>query len=335
MTQANPPFPAYLVANTLAGVSASFTTMTDADLDPGDVTVRVQYASINFKDALAATGKGKIIRRFPCVGGIDASGVVESSTSERFKPGDAVIVHSYGFGVSHHGGYAARARAPADWVTRLPQGMDALQAVTLGVAGYTAALAIDLMELNGIDPGKGPILVNGATGGVASVSIDLLAQRGYRVAAVTGKPAEAEYLHTLGAAEVIASVDLPAGTKPLEPALWQGAVDSLGGAPLGALVRSVQRDGVVASIGNAAGLEFTTSVMPFILRGVRLIGVNSDNERAVRDRIWDRLGSDLRPRHLAQIARVVPWEELPAAIEAVANGKARGRTVVDVATARC
>jgi acrylyl-CoA reductase (NADPH) len=326
-------FPAYLVSSSPAGVTAAFITMADDQLDPGDVTVRVQYASVNFKDALAATGKGKIIRRFPCVGGIDASGVVESSSAQHFKPGDSVIVHSHGFGVSHHGGYAGRARAPAAWVNRLPPGMSALEAITLGVAGYTAALGIDLMELNGLAPAKGKVLVNGATGGVASISIDLLAQRGYQVVAVTGKPAEADYLRSLGASEVIASADLPAGTKPLEPALWQGAVDSLGGAPLAALTRSMQREGIIASIGNAAGLDFNGNVMPFILRGVRLIGVNSDNEPELRDRIWKRLGSDLRPRHLARIAHVVPFAQLPQAIEAVACGKARGRTVIDVESA--
>ncbi|MCM2251228.1 MAG: acryloyl-CoA reductase [Ramlibacter sp.] len=326
-------FPAYLISNSPSGVSAAFTDLSDADLDPGEVTVRVQYTSVNFKDALAATGKGKIIRRFPCVGGIDAAGVVEASGDPRFKPGDGVVVHSHGFGVSHHGGYAARARVPADWVNHLPPGMSALEAVTLGVAGYTAALAVDLMELNGLAPDKGRILVNGATGGVASVSIDLLAQRGYQVVAVTGKPSEAQYLRSLGASEVIASADLPAGAKPLEPALWQGAVDSLGGAPLGALIRSMQREGVVASIGNAAGLDFSTSVMPFILRGVRLIGVNSDNEPAQREHVWKRLGTDLRPRHLARIARVLPWAQLPAAIDAVAAGQARGRTVIDLGAA--
>jgi putative YhdH/YhfP family quinone oxidoreductase len=326
-------FPAYLVSSSPAGVSAGFITMSDEQLDPGEVAVRVQYASVNFKDALAATGKGKIIRRFPCVGGIDASGVVESSSTPRFQAGDNVIVHSHGFGVSHHGGYAARARAPAAWVNRLPSGMSTLEAITLGVAGYTAALGIDLMELNGLAPDKGKVLVNGATGGVASVSIDLLAQRGYHVVAVTGKPGEADYLRMLGASEVIGSADLPAGAKPLEPALWQGAVDSLGGAPLGSLVRTMQKDGVIAAIGNAAGLDFNGNVMPFILRGVRLVGVNSDNEPALRNRIWERLGSDLKPRHLERIAHVVPFAQLPQMIEAVVNGKARGRTVIDVGSA--
>ena len=176
--------------------------------------------------------------------------------------------------------------------------------------------------------------MNGATGGVASVSIDLLAQRGYQVVAVTGKPAEAEYLRALGASEVIASADLPAGTKPLEPALWQGAVDSLGGAPLGALTRSVQKDGVIASIGNAAGLDFSTSVMPFILRGVRLLGVNSDNEPEVRDRDLEAPGQRHAPKAPGPDRARDPWAELPAAIEAVANGKARGRTVIDIGAAR-
>jgi alcohol dehydrogenase len=184
-------FPAYLISETPQGVRAAFAQLAASDLDPGDVTVRVQYASINYKDALAATGKGRIIRRFPCVGGIDASGIVEASAVPHFKPGDAVIVHSHGFGVSHHGGYAQWARAPAAWVNQLPDGMTALDAITLGVAGYTAALGIDAMELNGLGPTKGKVLVNGATGGVASVSIDLLAQRGYEVVAVTSKPAQA------------------------------------------------------------------------------------------------------------------------------------------------
>jgi acrylyl-CoA reductase (NADPH) len=323
-------FRAYLISAADGGVSAAFSPLARRDLDPGDVTVRVQYASINYKDALAATGRGKIIRRFPCVGGIDASGVVEASDVPQLRPGDEVIVHSHGFGVSHHGGYAAWARAPAAWVNRLPAGMTTLEAITLGVAGYTAALGIDAMELNGLAQGRGRVLVNGATGGVASVGIDLLAQRGYEVVAVTSKPAEAPYLKLLGASEVIASADLPAGTKPLEPAMWQGAIDSLGGAPLAALTRSMRKDGVIASIGNAAGLEFTTTVMPFILRGVRLLGINSDNEPELRARIWQRLGTDLRPRHLAQIARVIAFEQLPQALDAVVNGHARGRTIVRI-----
>lgn len=322
-------FRAYLVTKQ-DRVSAAFAEMDESQLDAGDVDVRVEYASINYKDALAATGRMPVIRRFPCVGGIDATGTVTASRSPRFKPGDKVIVHSHGFGVSHHGGYSPVARAPADWVNRLPDGMDTLEAITIGVAGYTAALAVELMELNGLAPGKGKVLVNGASGGVASVAIDLLSQRGFEVVAATRKMNEREYLRGLGAAEVVDASTLPVGAKPLESATWQGAVDSLGGQALTGLTRTMQRDGVIASIGNALGVEFTTTVMPFILRGVRLIGVNSDNDPGLRDHLWQRLGSDLRPRHLAKIAQVHPFEDLPKMIDAVADGRIKGRTVIRV-----
>ena len=321
-------FQAYLIEGSPASTTARFAELTDRDFDAGDVTMRVAYASINFKDALAATGKGRIIRRFPCVGGIDAVGTVESSTDPRFAAGDTVIAQSHGFGVSQHGGYAQRARVPADWVTKVPDGLSPLQAITIGVAGYTAALAIDLCELNGLAPGRGKVLVNGATGGVGSIAIDVLAQRGYEVAAATRKAAEADYLRGLGAAEVVDPASLGAGDKPLEPARWQGAIDSLGGEPLSLLTRTMQKDGVIASIGNAAGLSFATSVMPFILRGVRLIGVNSDNDPELRSRIWQRLASDLKPRHLDAIGNVRPFGELPSLIDAVVEGRIRGRTVI-------
>lgn len=322
------PFKAYLIEGSPESVRAGFTELTEAQLDPGDVLVRLEHASVNYKDALAATGKGRIIRRFPCVGGIDASGVVEASDSPRLRKGDAVVVHSHGFGVSHHGGYAQWARVPADWVNRVPQPLTALDAVTIGVAGYTAALAVDLMELNGIAPARGKLLVNGATGGVASIAIDMLAQRGYEVVAVTGKPQQAAYLKELGAAEVIAAADLQTGSRPLESAQWQGAVDSLGGEPLAGIIRTTQKDGVIASIGNAAGVDFSSTVMPFILRGVRLIGVNSDNDVPTRERIWQRLATDLRPRHLARIRRIVPFDELTHVIDDVIAGRNRGRNVV-------
>jgi len=321
-------FQAYLIEGSPTDTSARFAALTERDLDPGEVTLRVAYASINYKDALAATGKGRIIRRFPCVGGIDAVGTVLASSDPRYAVGDTVIAHSHGFGVSQHGGYAQRARVPADWVNRLPEGMTALEAITLGVAGYTAALAIDLCELNGLAPGKGKVLVNGATGGVASIAIDLLAQRGFHVVAATRKLDEADYLRGLGAAEVVDAATLVVGDRPLESAVWQGAIDSLGGAPLAALTRTMLKDGVIASIGNAAGLAFTTSVMPFILRGTRLVGVNSDNDPVLRARIWQRLGTDLRPRHLAAVANVRPFAELPALIDAVVSRRIRGRTVI-------
>ena len=323
-------FRAYLISQQDRQVCARFTELDDSQLDPGEVTIHVAYASINFKDALAATGKGPIIRRFPCVGGIDAAGTVEHSDSPEFRPGDKVIVHSHGFGVWHHGGYAARARVPAAWVNHVPEGMSPLEAITIGVAGYTAALSVELMELNGLKPDAGKVLVNGASGGVASVAIDMLSQRGYHVVAATRKLGEQEYLKGLGAAEVVDASTLATGKRPLESARWQGAIDSLGGEALAGLTRTMQRDGVIASLGNAMGIEFTTTVMPFILRGVRLIGVNSDNEPSLRNHLWQRLGSDLRPRHLAQIARVHPFDELPSLLDAVAGGRVKGRTVIAI-----
>jgi putative YhdH/YhfP family quinone oxidoreductase len=323
-------FQAYLIEGSPARTTARFAPLQDADLDPGAVTLRVAYASINYKDALAATGKGPIIKRFPCVGGIDAVGTVEASTDARFKPGDSVIAHSHGFGVSQHGGYAQRARAPADWVSHVPEGLSPLEAITIGVAGYTAALALDLCELNGMRPDRGKVLVNGATGGVASVAIDLLAQRGFHVVAATRKLDETTYLKSLGAADVVDAATLAIGDRPLERAEWQGAIDSLGGEPLSALTRTTRKDGVIASIGNAAGLAFTTSVMPFILRGVRLIGVNSDNEPDLRARLWRRLATDLRPKHLAAVANVQPFTALPKLLEAVVGGRIRGRTIIEL-----
>ena len=324
-------FNAYVISrNDEKVVSAAFASMDVSALDAGDVLVRVAYASINFKDALAATGKAPIIRRYPCIGGIDASGVVERSDSPRFKPGDKVIVHSHGFGVSHHGGYAGMARVPADWVNRIPDGMDLLEAITIGVAGYTAALAVELMEHNGLAPSRGKVLVNGASGGVASIAIDMLSQRGFHVVAATRKIQETDYLLGLGAAEVVDAATLAVGSKPLESALWQGAVDSLGGDALAGLTRTMQRDGVIASLGNAMDIRFSTTVMPFILRGVRLIGVNSDNEPPLREHLWQRMGSDLRPRHLADIAQVKPFEQLPVLMQEVVGGRIKGRTVIAV-----
>ncbi|ROZ74983.1 acryloyl-CoA reductase [Ramlibacter sp. WS9] len=330
MKQSNGSFDAYLIEGNPGAVQSRFTRLNVQQLDAGEVLVSVRYASVNYKDALAATGQGPIIRRFPCVGGIDAVGVVETSGSPRFRPGDRVIVHSHGFGVSHHGGYAGYARVPADWVNAIPPGLSELETITIGVAGYTAALAIDLLELNGASPARGKVLVNGATGGVASIAIDILSQRGYDVVAVTSKADQSSYLKELGAAEVISARELPPATRPLEKSQWAFAIDSLGGEPLAALTRTMHKDGVIASIGNAAGMELNTSVMPFILRGLRLIGVNSDNDHGLRERIWRRLDTDLRPRHLARIARVEPFESLPQVMQDVLAGRRTGRAVIAV-----
>lgn len=305
-------------------------TMREDELSPGDVLIRTAYSSINYKDALAAHGINRIIRRFPRIGGIDLVGAVAKSTDERFKEGDRVIVHGFGIGVDHDGGHAQYARVPADWVLPLPPGVTERDAASCGVAGYTAALAIHLMELNGLAPERGKVLVNGATGGVGSVAIDMLAGRGYSVSAVTGKETEREYLMRLGASEILPRASLEMGKKPLEKPLWTGAVDSVGGEMLGWLTRTMQPDGVIASIGNAGGVDLQTTVLPFILRGVRLLGINANSAMPLRRIVWQRIAHDLRPRHLDAIAHVIRLEELPGAFARLLEGKARGRTIVDL-----
>jgi putative YhdH/YhfP family quinone oxidoreductase len=306
-----------------------FDAISMSDLGAGDVVVRVAYASVNYKDALTARGRAKIATRFPLVAGIDLAGTVDASSDRRFKAGDEVIVHSFGLGAQHDGGYAEFGRFPADWVIPLPAGMTLFEASALGVAGHTAALAIDLMELNGLAPDKGKVLVNGATGGVASFAIDILSGRGYHVVAMSGKAGEKEYLAALGAREIVGRDAYPDGGRPMETPLWAGALDSVGGAQMSWLVRSMQRDGVIASFGNAAGAEFAGNVLPFILRGVRLIGVNVDTPFETKRRIWGRLAGDLRPRHLARIARRIRFEELESAFDALLEARFTGRMVVD------
>jgi len=299
------------------------------ELSPGDVVFRTAFSSVNYKDALAATGVGKIIRAFPRVGGIDATGVVESSTDARFRAGEEVICTSYDFGVAHDGGFAQYCRVPGDWVVPLPKGLTLREAAALGVAGYTAGLAVELLELNGMAPKNGKVLVNGATGGVATLAIDMLSKLGYHVVAVTGKAEEQGFLKELGAAEVLSRDKLDLGSRPLEKATWAAAFDSVGGEQLAWLTRTMQPEGLIASFGNAGGIEFKTTVLPFILRGVRLIGVNSgETPMPLRRKIWGRLASDLKPRRLAAIAHDITLEELPAYFDKMLKGQIRGRAVV-------
>ncbi|HUK03600.1 MAG TPA: acryloyl-CoA reductase [Burkholderiales bacterium] len=306
-----------------------FDSMARDELDKGDVTVRVAFASVNYKDALTARGRAKIALKFPLVGGIDLSGTVEESADARFRAGDPVIVHSFGLGVDHDGGYAELGRFPADWVIPLPAGLDLFEASALGVAGHTAAQAIDLLQLNGLAPGKGKVLVNGATGGVASIAIDLLAKLGFHVVALTGKAREADYLRSLGAAEVLDRGAVPFGTRPLEAPQWAGALDSVGGEQLAWLARTMQHDGVIGAFGNAGGAEFRGNVLPYILRGVRLIGVNVNNPIERKKFVWQRLATDLKPRHLQRIARRIRFDELEGAFDALLEARATGRQVVD------
>ena len=307
-------------------------TLAAEQLDAGEVTIRVHYSSINYKDALAATGAGKIIRRFPCVGGIDLCGEVVDSADARFKPGDKVIATSFDIGVAHHGGYAEYARVPAGWVVPLPAGLDLFEAMALGTAGFTAALGIVRMEDNGLAPANGPVVVTGATGGVGALAIDMLAQLGYHVVALTGKEAEGDYLTMLGAAEILlrSTIDFDK-VRPLEAARWAGAVDNVGGQILHWVLATMKQAGTVASIGNAASFNIDTTVFPFILRGVSLLGVDSGYMGfPTRQRVWDRLATDLKPRHLAAITRTIDFDELPAAFDDFIHGRVKGRTVVRI-----
>jgi acrylyl-CoA reductase (NADPH) len=313
-------------------VSAAFEQIGEDELDKGEVLIRVAYSSINYKDALAATGAGRIIRRFPCVGGIDLSGTVIESSDARFKAGDAVIATSYDIGVAHDGGYAELARIPADWVVPLPTGMSLADAMALGTAGYTAALGVVRMELNGLKPENGPVVVTGATGGVGSLAIDMLAGRGYQVVALTGKTAEEEYLKGLGATSILDRKGLDLSKiRPLEKPQWAGAVDNLGGEFLSWLASSMQISGTIASIGLAAGMDLKTTVAPFILRGVCLLGIDSGfTAMPLRREVWRRLATDLRPQHLAKMTRTIEFDALPGAFGAFIDGQVRGRTVVKI-----
>ena len=325
-------FKAYLI-NQEDGKVVNRFVECDEQLDPGEVTIRVAYSSVNYKDALAATGAGKIVRRFPCVGGIDLAGIVTDSRDPRFAKGDAVLATSYDIGVAHHGGYAEVARIPADWVVKLPQGMTPREAMAFGTAGFTAGLAVLRMEANGLKPGNGPVIVSGATGGVGSVAIKVLAKLGYHVVALTGKQAEMDYLTDIGAKEVMLrqSLDL-AKIKPLDKALWAGAVDNLGGEVLAWMASTMQIGGTLASIGLAASHTLNTTVMPFILRGVSLLGIDSVNcPMPQRAEVWRRLATDMRPAHMEQMTRSIAFDQLPTVFDDFLKGRAKGRIVVDIA----
>ena len=309
-------------------VTSALVDATIDELGAGDVVIASRFASINYKDALAVTGRGRIMTRFPCIAGIDVAGVVESSADPRFKAGDPVFVNGFGLGVSHDGGFSERVRVPADWVIPVPQGMTLLEVGTMGVAGFTAALAIDLMELNGLAPGNGRVLVNGATGGCASIGIDMLARRGYQVVALTGKLASRDYLMDLGAAEVLVRDEFEMGKKALEKAQFAGALDSVGGEQLSWLTRSMTDNGVIGAFGNAGGADLATSVFPFILRGVRLIGVNSNATMAVRRKVWARVATDLRPRHLDRIGFPIALAQVIEHCARSIDGKVQGRAIV-------
>lgn len=325
-------FKAYRIHEIDKKVVARFEQLTLDDLAPGDVVVRVLYSDINYKDALAATGAGKILRKYPLVGGVDLAGVVESSADPRCKVGDHVLVTGCGLSEVHDGGYAEYARLKGEWVIPMPPGLGAFKAMALGTAGFTAALAIHRMEHNGQTPAKGPIVVTGATGGVGSIAIDMLSNRGYEVIAVTGKADSINYLRSLGAKDVLLRKDIDYGKRPLEAARFGGAIDNVGGETLTWLTRTVDTWGNIACIGLAGGAELHTSVMPFILRGVNLLGINSSATlRELRLVVWNRIATDLKPRHLDKIVtQTIDFDALPGAFQSYLDGTVTGRTVVKI-----
>lgn len=313
-------------------ISAGFQELSVDDLTEGNVVVRVSHSTINYKDALAATGKGRILRKYPLNGGIDLAGVVISSEDAEFQPGTDVLVNGCGLSETVDGGYAEYARIDSKSLVAVPEGMSCAEAMQIGTAGYTAALAIHRMEQNNQATDLGPIAVTGATGGVGSVAIDMLAGRGYEVAAVTGKSAEEAYLREIGAQQILLRDDIDFGKRPMEKELWAGAIDNLGGDYLAWLLRTAKYGANIASIGLAASHELQTTVMPFILRAVCLLGINSvETPRDLRRAVWGRIGGDLKPSHLDRIGhRTISFDELPGAFDAFIDGKVTGRTIVEI-----
>ena len=312
------------------GVEPRLESLTIDDLSEGDVVIRSDWSCINYKDALAVTGAGKIMRSFPLVAGIDVAGTVVQSASPDVEAGDEVVVTSAGLGETRDGGFAEYVRVPAEHVIPLAQGFSTRDAMALGTAGFTAALAVHRMEQNGQASSNGPVAVNGATGGVGSVAIDLLAGRGYEVHAISSKSTAHDYLRGLGAAEVHLAGELEMGGRPLEKAVWAGAVDNLGGDMLSWFTRTTHYAGNVASIGLAASHKLETTVMPFILRGVNLLGINAvDTPRSLRLEVWQRLATDLRPRHLDSIVTgEIGLDDVTGCVQNWVDGNVTGRKLI-------
>ena len=324
-------FRAFRIVNEDGRIHGSIVNTTVAELSAGDVLIKASYSSVNYKDALAATGTGKILRRFPLIGGIDVAGVVASSADSRFRAGDEVLVTGYDLGVASDGGYAGYVQVPAGWVVPMPRDLTGFEAMALGTAGFTAGLAIVRLEQNGLRPQNGTVVVTGSTGGVGSIAVAILARLGYDVTAITGKEEAHEYLRELGAREVLSRGTLEMGTRPLEKARWSGAVDAVGGDMLAWLTRTTDAWGGIASTGLTGGVELHTTVMPFILRGVSLIGIDSVScPMEIRTEVWRRLATDMKPNNLAAIAKEISLDGLPDAFATLLAGKARGRFVVNV-----
>ncbi len=327
-------FRAFVVNKTDTDFSANIQELSTDDLPAGEVLIRVAYSGVNYKDGLASIPEGKIVRNYPFVPGIDVAGVVVESSDPNFKEGDEVIATSYELGVSHYGGYSEYARVKAEWVIPLPAaGLTLKEAMALGVAGFTAALAIYQLEKNGLKPQNGPVLVTGATGGVGSVGIDILHKLGYTVAASTGKSSEHAYLKELGASEILSREEVSAESKrPIEKERWAGCLDAVGGSTLAYLIRTTSIHGSIAAYGNTGGPNFSSTVLPFILRGVSLLGTDSTHcPMELRRHLWQKLANDYKPVHLLDlIASEAPFDDLPQVLATILKGGVRGRKLIRI-----
>ncbi len=324
-------FRAIQISKTEQGQKVDFVDLTEADLMEGDVTIAVSHSSVNYKDGLAITGKAPIIRKFPLIPGVDFAGTVTASSHSKWKVGDQVVLNGWGVGEQHHGGFAEMARVNGDWLVAVPQGWTTADAMAVGVAGFTAMLCVMALEEQGVKPGDGEILVTGAAGGVGSVSIVLLARLGYKVAASTGRVEEGEFLKKLGASTIIDRNEFNTPVKPLAKSRWAGAIDSVGSVTLANVLSQMNNEATVVACGLAQGMDLPTSVAPFILRGVRLIGINSVTmPMPRREQAWNQLARDLDLKELASLTTHVKLDEVPRVANEIVAGKVRGRVVVDI-----
>jgi acrylyl-CoA reductase (NADPH) len=311
--------------------SVAVTELTEAELMEGDVTVAVEYTTVNYKDGLAITGKAPVVRRFPLVPGVDFAGTVLTSSHPDFISGDKVILNGWGVGETHHGAYAQQARVKGDWLVPLPAGLTTRDAMAIGTAGYTAMLSVMALERHGITPERGPVVVTGAAGGVGSVAISLLSKHGYHVIASTGRPAESDFLKELGASEIIDRQELSVPAKPLAKERWAGGIDAVGSHTLANVLSMTSYGGAVAACGLAGGMDLPASVAPFILRGVSLLGIDSVMApKALRLEAWRRLANELDHGKLAALSRTIGFDEIIQTARDIVEGKIRGRVVVEV-----
>jgi acrylyl-CoA reductase (NADPH) len=313
------------------GTTAALTAFDEAELMDGDVTVAVEWSTLNYKDGLALTGKAPVVRRFPMIAGIDLAGTVTASSHPKWQAGDKVVLNGFGLGETHLGAYAERARVKGDWLVRLPEGMAAREAMAIGTAGYTAMLSVLALESHGLSPKDGPIVVTGAAGGVGSVAIAIMSKLGFHVIASTGRTSEEAYLKSLGAAEVMDRNELSGAPKPLAKERWAGGIDSVGSTTLANLLSMTRYGGAIAACGLAAGMDLPTSVAPFILRGVCLLGIDSVMcPLPKREIAWQRLARDLDRGKLAEITHEIPLDQVFALAPKILAGEVRGRTVVKI-----